>query len=129
MRSVLLENRDVMLAGLLYLPGGYTESEQYPAIVVADTERGKNYARRLADLGFVTLLFDGDGSGESTQCAIDYLIGLSFVDPARIGALGESAAGGGAFFSDRRIRAAARIPDGDADAAMNELTPFFLRRL
>lgn len=122
MRSVLLESRDMTLAGLLYLPGGYTESEQYPAIVVADTDGGKVYARTLSDQGFVTLLFDAAGAGGSVRSAIDYLVGLSFVDPARIGALG-------ADFSDSRIRSAARFPQGDVDAAMNELTPFFLRRL
>ena len=126
MRSVLLKSREVTLAGQLYLPTGFTEGERYPAIVVADPGGGREYARRLSDLGFVTLLFDADGTGDSVRGAVDYLLRLRFVDAERLGALVQA---GDAARSDGRVKAVAQIPDGDVDAAMNQLTPLFMRQL
>jgi fermentation-respiration switch protein FrsA (DUF1100 family) len=126
MRSVLLKSRDVTLAGQLYLPSGFTEGERYPAIVVADPGGGREYAQRLSDQGFVTLLFDADGTGDSVRGAVDYLARLRFVDAERIGALVQT---GAAAQTDGRVKAVAPIPEGDVDGAMNQLTPFFMRQL
>jgi fermentation-respiration switch protein FrsA (DUF1100 family) len=126
MRSVLLKSRDVTLAGQLYLPSGFTEGERYPAIVVADPGGGREYAQRLSDQGFVTLLFDADGTGDSVRGAVDYLARLRFVNAERIGALVQA---GEVAQADGRVKAVAPIPEGDVDGAMNQLTPFFMRQL
>jgi fermentation-respiration switch protein FrsA (DUF1100 family) len=121
-----LKSRDVTLAGQLYLPSGFTEYERYPAIVIADPGGGREYAQRLSDQGFVTLLFDADGTGDSVRGAVDYLVRLGFVDAERIGALVQA---GDVAQIDGRIKAVSHIPDGDVDAAMNQLTPLFMRKL
>jgi hypothetical protein len=64
MRSVQFKNRNIKMAGNLYLPNGCKESEQYPAIVCVHPGGGVKeqsagvYAQRLADQGFVTLAYD-----------------------------------------------------------------------
>ena len=57
MRSVQFKNRNINMAGNLYLPNGFKESEQYPAIVCVHPGGGVKeqtagvYAQRLADQG------------------------------------------------------------------------------
>lgn len=77
--SVSFENEDsgLNLAGVLFLPEGFDETSQYAAIVVTGPmlsvkEQAQSiYAERLAENGFVTLVFDysyfGESEGEPRQ--------------------------------------------------------------
>jgi len=132
MRSVKFKNRNLEMAGNLYLPDGFKESERYPAIVSVHPGGGVKeqtagvYAQRLADQGFVTLAYDSSyqGASEGTPhfldepmnrvgdvfSAVDYLTTLPYVDARRIGVLGICAGGGMAVKAasvDRRIKAVA----------------------
>jgi fermentation-respiration switch protein FrsA (DUF1100 family) len=132
MQSVKFKNRNIDMAGHLYLPDGFDERRQYPAIVTVHPGGGVKeqtagtYARHLAGQGFVTLAFDASYQGESggephfldepmnrvadVYSAVDYLTTLRFVDSERIGVLGVCAGGGFATKAasiDRRIKAIA----------------------
>ncbi|MFJ4255897.1 alpha/beta hydrolase [Pseudomonas monteilii] len=132
MQDVQFSNRNIVMAGHLYLPTGFDESRQYPAIVTVHPGGGVKeqtagtYARLLAEQGFVTLAFDASYQGASggephfldepmnrvadVYSAVDYLTTLGFVDAQRIGVLGICAGGGFAAKAasvDRRIKALA----------------------
>ncbi len=132
MQSVKFKNRDILMAGNLYLPTGFDEGQKYPAIISVHPGGGVKeqtagvYAKLLAEQGFVTLAFDASYQGESggephfldepmnrvadVYSAVDYLTTLGFVDAARIGVLGICAGGGFATKAasvDRRIKALA----------------------
>src|SRR5262245_63583753 len=98
MRSVQFKNRNLNLAGNLYLPNGFIESERYTVILCVHPGGGVKeqvagvYAQRLAERGFVTLAYDSSYQGASdgtphfldepmnrvgdVYCAIDYLTTL-----------------------------------------------------
>lgn len=98
------------LAGHLYLPLNFKESQHYPAIVIsgpfgAVKEQSSGlYAQRLAEQGFVTVAFDQSTTGESSgavrnvaspdifvedfSAAVDFVGLQAFVDRERIGAIG-----------------------------------------
>ncbi|WP_247256542.1 alpha/beta hydrolase [Pseudomonas moorei] len=132
MQNVQFKNRDVVLAGHLYLPIGFDENQLYPAIITVHPGGGVKeqtagtYAKLLADQGFITLAFDASYQGESggephfldepmnrvadVYSAVDYLTTLHFVDAGRIGVLGICAGGGFAVKAasiDHRIKAVA----------------------
>lgn len=86
------------------------------------------YAEKMAEKGYVTLVFDasfqGDSEGEprftespsarveDIRCAVDYLTTLEFVDENRIGILGVCAGGGyavNAAMTERRIKAVGTV--------------------
>lgn len=122
----------VAIAGILRRPAGGTG--KLPAIVCTHpTSSCKEqtvsiYAAKLAEAGFVTLVFDASFQGESggtpryieipeyrvddIRGGVDYLSSLDFVDRERIGAFGVCAGGGysvNAAMTDRRIRAVGSV--------------------
>lgn len=133
MKKVSFKNLNgyaVTMSAVLYVPEGFREDQQYPAIVVSHPGGGVKeqaaglYAQKLAEQGFVTIAYDasfqGESSGEPRQlenphirtedvsAVIDYLTTLPFVDQARIGAMGICAGAGysaNAAINDRRISA------------------------
>ncbi|WP_057879478.1 alpha/beta hydrolase [Companilactobacillus kimchiensis] len=98
------------LAGHLYLPLNFDDSQKYPAIVIsgpfgAVKEQSSGlYAQTLAERGFVTVAFDQSMTGESSgnirnvassdifvedfSAAVDFVGVQKFVDRERIGAIG-----------------------------------------
>lgn len=141
-KSVRFPNGPIMLAGNVYLPKNFDATRRYPAIIAVHPGGGVKeqtaglYAARLAEQGFVTIAFDASHQGESgglprllenpqarvedVRAAVDYLTTLSYVDPARIGALGICAGSGytiKASTLERRIKAVATISAVDTGAA------------
>lgn len=120
-------------AGILNIPEG-AETKKNPAIVCVHPgssckeQTAGIYAERMAENGFVTLVFDASCQGESEgeprfseipyervediRCAVDYLTTLEFVDEERIGILGVCAGGGyavNAAMTERRIKAVGTV--------------------
>ena len=116
---------DLNLAGILYTPDDLDVSKSYPAVVVTGPmlsikEQAQSvYAKRLAELGYVTLVFDGSYFGESAgtpryqelpdvketdiEGAADFLASIPYVDESRIGGLG--ICGSGSYMSVAGVRA------------------------
>ncbi|MGF9909295.1 alpha/beta hydrolase [Brevibacillus porteri] len=140
-KSITFKNDQLNMAGDLYLPVGFDESNNYPAIVTVHPGGGVKeqtaglYAQNLANQGFVALAFDASHQGESegeprlledpaarvedVRAAVDYLTTLPFVDEERIGALGICAGGGysvAATQTERRIKAVATVSAVDIGA-------------
>jgi len=126
-RRVTFESEGVTVVGTLYVPQG---EGRRPALVVdgpltsVKEQAQGNYARALAERGYVTLAFDhrffGESGGqprqyespakkiEDIQSAVAFLGSLPEVDAARIGAVGVCAGGGyvaGAVAREPRIKA------------------------
>ena len=134
-KHVRYQNLGWETAADLYLPPGFDPAKQYPAIVSThpigsckEQTSGNVYGAGLAREGFVVIAFDASFQGASggeprfmedpsirvsdIRYAIDYLVTLPYVDPARIGAIG--ICGGGAYtvhaaITDHRIKALVSI--------------------
>ncbi|MFL0374730.1 alpha/beta hydrolase [Paenibacillus amylolyticus] len=140
-KSVTFKNGNLIMAGDLYLPDGFDEHKNYPAIVSVHPGGGVKeqtsglYAQKLSIQGFVALSFDASHQGESegeprlledpvarvedVRCAVDYLSTLPFVDEEKIGALGICAGGGYAITAaqaERRIKAVGGVSAIDIGA-------------
>lgn len=134
MKKVSFPNRNISIAGNVYLPDAFDPSQKYPAIIVGHPAGGVKeqtaglYAKKLAEKGFVTLAFDASYQGESGgeprgledpavrvedfRCAADFLSALPYVDSSKIGAMGICGGGGfaiSAAITDHRIRAVAGL--------------------
>jgi fermentation-respiration switch protein FrsA (DUF1100 family) len=142
-QKVTFKNQyNLTVAGNLFVPKNVSQDAKLPAILVghpmgAVKEQSANlYAQKLADQGFVTLSIDlsfwGESEGqprnavlpdvytEDFSAAVDFLGTRSFVDRARIGALG--ICGSGSFVIsaakiDPRMKAIATVSMYDMGAA------------
>ncbi|MBB6634131.1 alpha/beta hydrolase [Cohnella thailandensis] len=129
-KNVNFRSHGLQVAAILNVPEHAEEKKQNPAIVCVHPgssckdQTAGIYAVKLAELGFVTIVFDASYQGESEgepryaeypaarvediRSAVDYLTTLDFVDENRIGALGVCAGGGyavNASMTERRIKA------------------------
>lgn len=145
-QRVTFHNRFMIdIAGNLYFPADYNSSKKYPAIVVGHPFGGVKeqtsglHARKLAELGYITLAFDASYYGESGgyprriespevrvedfSAAVDFLSNHSAVNAEQIGALG--ICGGGCYSVsaaqiDHRIKAVATISMYDMGRARRQ---------
>lgn len=145
-QKVTFHNRFMIeVVGDLYLPADYNSLKKYPAIVVGHPFGGVKeqtsglHARKLAELGYITLAFDASYYGESGgyprriespevrvedfSAAVDFLSNHSAVNAERIGALG--ICGGGCYSVsaaqiDHRIKAVATISMYDMGRARRQ---------
>lgn len=147
-KNIKFNAQGLRLAAILNLPENSKKNKQNPAIVcVHPGSSCKNqtagiYAEKLAELGYVTLVFDASYQGESEgepryieepavrvndiRCAVDYLTTLDFVDENRIGVLGVCAGGGYAVNSamtDHRIKAVGTVVGANIGRLYRESDP------
>lgn len=147
-KSVSFPNGAIDVAADLRTPGGPESQGRHPAVVLATPgssvkeQIGANYARRLAEEGFVTLAFDPSYQGQSggqprdledpatrvedVRCAVDFLSTLDSVDPERIALLGICAGGGyavSAAMTDHRIKALGTVVAVNIGRAMRQGDP------
>jgi len=132
-QSVSFYSDGVRLAGVLFLPPDQQAGERRPGVVLCTGIQGlkelgpRDLAVQLAQQGFVALIFDYRGFGQSegtrwhplpheqvrdTRAALTFLATQSQVDAQRLGALGISFGGGhvlSAAAIDERIKAVVAI--------------------
>ncbi|WP_374033740.1 alpha/beta hydrolase [Bdellovibrio bacteriovorus] len=127
-------NPSITMSAVINLPDGFDKNRKYPTVVVSHPGGGVKeqtsglYAKKLAENGFVTIAYDASYQGESTgeprqlenpyvrtedaSAVIDYLTTLSYVDTAKIGAMGICAGAGytaNAAINDRRIKSVGTV--------------------
>ncbi|MGL4524111.1 MAG: alpha/beta hydrolase [Spirochaetia bacterium] len=137
-KTIRFKNGALQLAGDLYLPQNFDIKKKYPAIVISHPASSVKeqtagiYARKMAELGYVSLAFDASYYGESQgeprgledpaqrvediRRAIDFFADQSYVDISRIGAVGICAGGGYSINTaqtDKRIKAVVGISTAD----------------
>lgn len=145
-QKVTFHNRFLTdIAGDLYLPAGYNPAKKYAAIIVGHPFGGVKeqtsglHARKLAEMGYVTLAFDASYYGESGgyprhiespevrvedfSAAVDFLTNHPAVDADKIGVVG--ICGGGCYSVsatqiDHRIKALATISMYDMGRARRQ---------
>lgn len=151
-QKVVFVNKDLNLrmAGVLRLPDQFDLSKDYPAVVVCgpmlSVKEGaqSTYAKKLAQLGYVTLTYDGAYFGESEgeprqqelpdvkesdiEGAVDFLSALPFVNSDRIGGLG--ICGGGSYMSvagvkEPRLKAITAVVPAISNIATSPMAGFF----
>lgn len=146
MQKVTFHNRfQIDVVGDLYLPKDFDTNKKYPAVIVGHPFGGVKeqtsglHARKLAELGYVTLAFDASHYGESGgyprrmespetrvedfSAAVDFLSIYPSVDGERIGVLGICGGGGysvSAAQIDHRIKAVATLSMYDMGRARRQ---------
>lgn len=133
-KSVSFKNGLIDVAADVRFPAGFDDKGQYPALVIitpgssVKEQIGGNYGEKMAERGFITLVFDPSYQGQSggeprdledpaarvedVRCAVDYLTTLPYVGEGRIGALGVRAGGGytvNAAMTEHRIKAVGTV--------------------
>lgn len=132
-QAVKFDNHGHKIAGILRIPEDAQEKKNAALVCIHPGSSCKEqtagiYAEKMAEQGYVTLVFDASCQGESegepryaeipslrvedVHCAVDYLSAQSFVDQERIGVLGVCAGGGYAVnsaMSDHRIKAVGTV--------------------
>lgn len=147
-RRVTFKNDGREVVGHLRLPDHFSEKERHPAVVIVGPgssvkeQAGATYAEKLADKGYVTLVFDPSFQGESEglprdtenpavrvediRCGVDYLVTLPFIDEEAIGLLGICAGGGyaiNAALIERRFKAVGTVVANDLGSAWRRMQP------
>mgnify|MGYP003634391205 CR=1 FL=1 len=146
MQKVTFKNRNWDTIANLHLPVNFDESQNYPAIVcvhpgssVKEQTAGL-YAQKLAEKGFLALVYDASFQGESggepryledpttrvedIRYAVDYLTTLNFINEKRIGLLGICAGGGyaaNAAMTEKRIKAVGTVVGINTGRAFREI--------
>lgn len=145
-RRVTFRNDDRILVGHLRLPDGFEAQHRYPSIVVVGPgssvkeQAAAVYANKLAERGYLTLVFDPSYQGESEgsprdrespavrvediRCAVDFLVTQPFVDEETIGLLGICAGGGyavSAALIERRFKAIGTVVANDIGSAFRRM--------
>ena len=122
------------LSGVIYTPNNFDKNKKYPAVIVAGPmlsvkeQTQSLYAQRLAEKGYVTMVFDytyfGESNGEpryfedpdmkasDIHSAVTYFLSQKNIDPQKIAAIGICGSGGyvpHAAVTDSRIKAVVSI--------------------
>ncbi|SHN24269.1 alpha/beta hydrolase [Gracilibacillus kekensis] len=133
-KKVKFHAHGLQIVAILNVPEHSGEKEQNPVIVCVHPgssckdQTAGIYADKLAELGYVTIVFDASYQGESEgkpryaeypaarvediRSVVDYLTTLDYVDENRIGVLGVCAGGGyavNAAMTERRIKAVGTV--------------------
>lgn len=147
-KSITFNNRSWKVAAHLHFPQDFNKTKKYAAIVCVHPgssvkeQTAGIYAAKLAENGFLALVFDASFWGESEgdlryaedpatkiediRCAIDYLTTLDYVDANRIGIFGVCAGGGyaaHAALSEKRIKAIGTVVATNGARAFRERDP------
>jgi len=134
MQDTTFKSGDHMLAGNLYLPENFNEEDQYPAVIFSGPfnqvkeQTGAVYAKHFAEQGYITLVFDHAGYGDSEgtirnfeqpfikmegiRDGISYLGTLPYIDAEKLYGLGVYASGGYmpiVATTDKRLKAVATV--------------------
>jgi len=132
--AITFKSQGLSLAAHLYIPEGFNPTDSYPAIVFSSAfnqvkeQTGAVYGPRLAKLGYITIVFDhigyGDSEGEirnnenafikieSIRDAISFMGTLPFVDRDNLFGVGVCASGGYMALvatTDKRLKAIASV--------------------
>lgn len=132
MSAISIPKGSIKLAGLLFKPS--TLTRKLPGIIILHPAGGLKeqtvsiYAKKLSERGHVVICFDAAHQGESeglpryledpavrvsdASAVADYLQGLDYVDPNRVGIVGVCAGGGyatAAASNDHRFKAVALV--------------------
>lgn len=147
-KAIKFRNGSWEVAAHMHLPQNFEDTKKYAAIIclhpgssVKEQTAGL-YASKLAEGGFVALVFDTSYQGESggeprfkespetrvedVRCAVDFLTTCSYVDRHRIGIFGVCAGGGyaaNAALTEKRIKAVGTVVATNAARAFGELDP------
>ena len=145
LKHISFKNGSIDIAADLRLPESFDEQASYAALVLVTPgssvkgQIGAIYGQKMAEKGFVTLVFDpsyqGESGGELSDledpsmrvedigCAVDYLMTLPYVGEERVGVLGICAGGGyavDAALTEHRIKAVGTVVPANVGRARRQ---------